>query len=102
MEWNSRNTGVTIKYCIIYNNKIYTTTKTTFTLPIGYGVFERDDNGNIKLNSQGKPITQEECVRIETRYYFSDGSFSYGEDPIIFVFVRHLIHFVHQLKQLKL
>lgn len=78
--------GITIKYCIVYNNKTYTTSKTTFTLPIGYGTFQRDENGNVKLNGQGKPIVQEECVRIETRYYFSDGSFSYGEDPIIFCF----------------
>ena len=88
LNWNGvpAISGITIKYCIIYNTKIYTTTKPTFILPIGYGTFKRDENGNVKLNGQGKPVTQEECVRIETRYYFSDGSFSYGEDPIIFCF----------------
>lgn len=93
--------GITIKYCIIYNNKVYITTKTTFTLPIGYGVFQTDENGNVKLNGEGKPITQEECVRIETRYYFSDGSFSYGEDPIIFCFCPPSDQFCSSIKTTK-
>lgn len=93
--------GVTIKYIITYNTKTYTTTKTTFILPIGYGTFQRDENGNVKLNSQGKPITQEECVKIETRYYFNDGSFSYGEDPITFCFCPPTDQFCSKIKTTK-
>ena len=75
LTWNTANINsndVSIKYCINYLGDIHTTSNSYYKLPISYGNLITDEKTGIK-------IAEEVCVTIETRYYFSDGSYAVGE-----------------------
>ena len=75
LTWNIPNinlNNVSIKYFINYLGDVFTTNNSYYKLPISYGNLITDEKTGIK-------IAEEVCVTIETRYYFSNGSYAVGE-----------------------
>ena len=74
LTWDGVDTpnNATVKYCIKYQGKNYITTKTNFMLPITYGNTTTDEK-------TGVIIAEEECIEIETKYYYSENTYSVGE-----------------------
>ena len=75
LNWKAPNTNlsdISIKYYINYLDDTFITTNTFYKLPVSYGTLIIDEKTGIK-------IAEEVCITIETRYYFNDGSYSFGE-----------------------
>ncbi len=74
LTWSAATpqSGATIKYCIKYEQKSILTTETKYLLRIGYGLTTIDEKTGIV-------IALEQCVEIETRYYFSENTYAIGE-----------------------
>ncbi len=64
--------GATVKYCIKYEGQSILTTETNYLLTISYGLTRVDEKTGIV-------IALEQCVEIETRYYFTEYTYGIGE-----------------------
>ena len=74
LSWNTPNQipdDSTVKYFINYLGNTFSTTNSSYTLPVYYGGVTVDE-------VTGKKIIQEVCLTIETRYYDDYGSYSQG------------------------
>jgi len=75
LSWNPPNSNlndISIKYFINYLDDIFITTDTSYKLPVSYGNLITDEKTGIK-------IAEENCITVETRFYFNDGSYTFGE-----------------------
>lgn len=74
LNWNEPSEvpeGSTVKYFINYLGDIFSTSNSSYILPVYYGSSTIDE-------ATGQKIKEEVCLTIETRYYFNDGSYSQG------------------------
>lgn len=74
LNWN-KPTGIpentTVKYFINYLGNTFSTTNSSYRLPVYYGSSTVDQ-------VTGKKIIEKVCLTIETRYYDDNGSYSQG------------------------
>tara|TARA_B100000963_G_scaffold127135_1_gene110987 strand:- start:7500 stop:8156 length:657 start_codon:yes stop_codon:yes gene_type:complete len=74
LTWNNPSEvpdDSTVKYFINYLGETFSTSNTSYQLPVYYGSSTIDE-------ATGQKIVEEVCLTIETRYYFEDGSYSQG------------------------
>ena len=66
LTWSAATpqSGATIKYCIKYEQQSILTTQTNYLLTVTYGSTTTD-------KKTGTVIAVEQCVEVETRYYFT-------------------------------